>query len=87
MTASIHPLPMAPLTTRRLYEPRLFGKRARHRHYGAYGRLSGDVRVDRGVVWVEAECEGGRFWWAEMSVELLGPVAMPPRPCPRGSAA
>lgn len=87
MTAAVHELPMAPLITNRLYEPRLLGKRARHRHYGVYGRLSGDVRVDRGVVWVEACVEdSGRHWWAETSVELLGQIQMP-RPCPRGSAA
>lgn len=83
MSATVHEIPMAPLLTHRIYEPRLLGKRARHRHYDAYGRLSGDVRVDRGCVWVEAETNEGRFWWAETSVELLGPVAMP-QPCPRG---
>ena len=86
MSATIHALPMAPLETKRLYEPRLFGKRAMHRHYGVYGRLSGDVRVDRGCVWVEAETEDGRYWWAEHSVALLGAVALP-RFCPRGGAA
>lgn len=84
MTATVHPLPTAPLVERRIYHPSLLGKRVLHRHYEVYGRLSGDVRVDRGCVWLEAETEDGRYWWAEPSLALLGPV---PMPCPRGGSA
>ena len=84
MTATVHPLPPAPPVTDRGYNERLLGRRVTHRHYGAYGRLSGDYRYDRGAFWLEAECEGGRWWWAVNSIEFLGPI--PSAPCPRGAA-
>lgn len=85
MTATVHSLPLAPLTTERIYQPRLLGRRVRNWHSGAEGRLSGEVRCDRGVFWLEVEAETGRWWWPEASVHALGPVPMP-CPCPKGVA-
>lgn len=84
MTATVHPLPMAPLITERGYNERL-GRRVAHRHYHAYGRLSGDYRYDRVAFWLEVECDDGRFWWTVPSIEFLGPI--PAIPCPRGRSA
>lgn len=82
MSATVHELPMAPLLTERLYEPRLLGRRVVNRNSAAYGRLSGDLRYDRGLCWFEVECETGRWWWPETSVKPLGEI---PVPCPRGN--
>lgn len=82
MNATIHPIPPAPLATDRLYDPRLLGHRVQHRDLGAEGRLSGNVRYDRSVMWIEVECNAGRFWWAEGSVIALGAIPIQ-LPCPR----
>lgn len=82
VTATVHPIPMAPLITDRGYNERLLGRRVVHREYRAYGRLSGDFRWDRNAFWLEVESEAGRWWWTANSVDFIGPV--PGMPCPRG---
>lgn len=74
MTDTLYSMPMAPLLTHRIYQPRLLGKRVRNSNSGAVGRLSGEVRHDSGIFWLEVEAETGRWWWPESAVHALGAI-------------
>lgn len=63
-----------------LYDPRLLGKRVRHKYLDIYGRLNGEVRFSRGTMWAQAETNAGRFWWIIDNLTALGPI---PVPCPQ----
>lgn len=74
--SDIATLPVAPAYSAPRYDCRLLGKRARHRSLDIDGRLTGDYRSERGVLWLCVDTNSGRYWWAEGNIELLGPVPM-----------
>lgn len=80
-------LPMAPLLREPSFNPMLIGRRARHKHLGVYGRLTGELRYDRDQLWAEVECESGRWWWVSTHIQALGPIPMPAPGFPRGKAS
>ncbi len=81
MSATVHEIPMAPLVSERVYNQQILGRRVRHRYLGAYGRLTGATRYDRGALWLEVDTRDGTYWWVARSLDELGPV---PMPAPRG---
>ena len=59
------------------FDPMLLGKRVRHKSLDIVGRLSGDYRLERTVLWYRVETNAdGRSWWAESNVSFLGPIPM-----------
>lgn len=77
MTATIHPLPLAPLIRERQYSPGLLGRRIKHRHLAALGRCSGEISYDRGALWLEVDTRAGRYWWLARNTRELEPIAVP----------
>lgn len=77
MTAQIHEIPTAPLVSERAYNQKVLGRRVRHRHLGAYGRLTGTMRWERDALWLEVQTNDGTFYWLARSLDELGPIPMP----------
>ncbi len=78
MTAAVHEIPLAALFPTEAYNRPLLGKRVRHRHLQVMGRLTGWVREDRDVLWLQVDTqELGTVWWVSRSVVELGPIPLP----------
>ena len=71
------PLPAPAFPNPSRFDPMLLGKRVRHKSLGIVGRLSGDYRLERTVLWYRVETNAdGRSWWAESNVAFLGSIPM-----------